>query len=135
MGSIRRRLIAALALAPSPVLAKVCDKERPNWDGTPVSAIGEAIVLFSTLPSLALIAATLIVLRYKSVWGGLAVVVAWTALVSIINSERINSLRKAAVDEGCIGPNTLFIAITIAICIAIVLYTAPRLSADKNGES
>jgi hypothetical protein len=115
-----------LAMFPLPVWAEVCDKERPNWDGVPATAFDEAISLFSTAPSLALLLATALVIRFRSQWGALAVFVLWTVLISIIAFADPTSIRIAAIDEGCIGPNTLFITAVVAICIGMILYTVPR---------
>lgn len=124
MGSLRRGLI--LAAAPTPALAEVCDKVRPNWTpGTPSTMLTEAIALFSTVPSLVLIVATLAALRFRSQWGGLAVVVGWTIWTSLAAFGRDSILEQAAA-EGCVGAPTLFIAAVAAICVGTVLYTLPR---------
>ena len=135
MGPIRRRLAAFITLLPTPALAEVCDKERPEWDGVAASALDGMLDLLATAPSLILIVASLLALRFKSVWGGLATVVGWTIWVSVINSPAAFPARAAAIEEGCIGSNTLFIALAIAICVGIVVYTAPRASLNKNGEN
>ena len=80
MGSLRRGLI--LALLPSAAWAEVCDKERPAWDGAPVTPVTEAVALFSSLPALVLICATLLALRFRHQWGGLIVVLLWSFLIS-----------------------------------------------------
>lgn len=134
MGPIRR-LAALLTLLPGAAFAEVCDQERPDWDGTPATAPDGLLDLLATAPSLFLIVATLLVLRFKSVWGGLATVVLWTIWVSVINSPAVFPTRAAAIEAGCIGPNTLFIALAVAICVGIVIYTAPRATLDKNGEN
>ena len=47
MGPLRGGLI--LNLMATPAWAEVCDKERPNWDGTPTTAMTEAIALYAAL--------------------------------------------------------------------------------------
>ncbi len=136
MGPIRRRLtLAFLTLIPTQAFAQACEAVRPGWDGEPVTALGEAIALFSTPPSLLLLIATAFVVRLKAMWGGLAVVVGWAAWISILDSPVVFPDNAAAAIEGCIGPDTLFIALAIAICALIVIFTSPRRAADKNGEN
>lgn len=124
MGSVRRGLI--LALLPGAASAEVCAQIRPDWDGTPMTATSEAIALFATLPSLALILATLAALRFRSQWGGLAVVVGWSLWTSILVFVGGRTLRPAAVAEGCMGSQTLFMVAVVAICVGTILYTLPR---------
>ncbi len=129
MGPLRGGLI--LSLLASPVWAEVCDKERPHWDGTPATAWTEAIALFASPLGLILLLATAFAVRWRSTWGGLAVTVGWTGFVTLILSHDPTGLREFAMAEGCIGPPTLFIALSIAICIATILYTAPRRPGDN----
>ncbi len=132
MGPVRRGLTAALALAlvPGALRAEVCDKVRPNWEpGTQTTAFNEALFLFSTLPSLILLAATALVLYFRHQWGALIVVVLWTGFVSILAfSGDPTGIEQMAVTEGCVGSPTLFIAAVAAICVAMIFYTAPRPS-------
>ena len=123
MGPLRRGLI--LCALPTPALAEVCDKIRPDWSGEPVSAVTEAIQLFATAPGLALIAASAFAIRFRSQWGGLAVVLLWTIYASVMTISNGVNLRAEALAEGCAGPSTLFVALISAICIGMILYTAP----------
>ena len=133
MGPLRGRLglATALLLCGSPAVAEVCDKERPDWDGLPASALSEAISLFGSPVGLVLLAATAFAIRFRSTWGGLAVTVCWTIFVSIVVQYDPTGIRQQAMKEGCLGEPTLFIAAAIAICIATILYTAPRKSGDN----
>lgn len=133
MGSLRRGLI--LALLPSAAWAEVCDKERPAWDGAPVTPVTEAVALFSSLPALVLICATLLALRFRHQWGGLIVVLLWSFLISAHVSLDPSGIKAAARDEGCLGDPILFIGLVIAICIATILYTAPLGSRPPHGEN
>ena len=136
MGPIRRRLIIGLfALVPSQATANGCATLRPNWDGAPSTAITEAIALFSTTPSIILLIATAAALRFKSTWGGLVTVVGWALWIYALASPTLFPDKAAATQEGCIGPDTLFIALVIAICVVIVLMTSPKRAADENGEN
>ncbi|MEP3917146.1 hypothetical protein [Ascidiaceihabitans sp.] len=126
MGSLRRGLI--LAALPTSALAEVCDKVRPHWvPGSPATAFTEMIALFGTPPSLVLLVATALVLRFRSKWGGLGVTVAWAAWVSVVSMVGAgDAVQQQATLEGCVGSPALFILAVAAICIATILYTSPR---------
>lgn len=130
MGPLRRGLI--LSLLPGPALAAVCDDARPNWDGVPVTAFAEAVSLLSTPPALILLVATALVVRFKNQWGGLVVVVLWTLFASLLTMFDPTGVREIATQEGCFGSPALFIAAVAAICVAMILYTAPRTPAGKT---
>lgn len=132
MGPLRRGLALALLLGPAPAWAEVCDKSRPNWDGTPASAVDEALFLFSTPASLVLLICTLVVIRFRHQWGALAVVVLWTLLVSVIAMADPTGLRVSEIAEGCAGSSTLFIALVAAICGGMILYTSRRPERPQN---
>lgn len=113
-------------LVPGAAMAEVCDKERPGWDGTATTMLDEAVSLAATVPSLVLILATALALRFRSAKGGLAVVVLWTAWVSVVAFVgNATPIRQAALQEGCIASPALFIGLVAAICVATILYTAP----------
>ncbi len=127
MGPLRGRLtLTAFALAPSPLWAAVCDQVRPNWTpGTEVGLIEETLLLFASPVSLLLLLGMALAIRLRHQWGALAVVVGWTAWISVIavgNSQ----VQAAARAEGCMGSPALFISLGAAICIATILFTRPR---------
>ena len=125
MGPVRRGLI--LAAFPLPALAETCKEIRPYWlPGSEATAWSEMIALFSTVPSLALLLASALCLRFRRQWGTLAVVVLWTAWISVVSMLPPSETQKTAIAEGCIGSPTLFIAAVAAICVGMILYTAPR---------
>ncbi len=135
MGPLRRGLILAapvLAALPNAAWAEVCDKIRPDWDGSPVSGLQEALQLALTAPVLALLIATGAALKFRSQWGGLAVFVLWTGYASLLS---FGSLRTEAQAEGCAGSPTLFIAAVAAICVATIIYTAPVKRGPPDGET
>lgn len=117
-----------LTALPGMAQAEVCSTLRPDWDGTPASALSEAFMLTASPLTLLLIGLTFLALRFRSQWGGVAVVVLWTGLVSIITMLDPTGTRTPAMAEGCIGSPTLFIAAVTAICVATIIYTAPRSS-------
>lgn len=119
-----------LACLPGAAWAEVCDKERPNWDGTGVTAFGEALTLFTTPVALVLLAFTLIALRFRSQWMGLGAVIGWAGFIALITTADPTGIRDFAINEGCIGSPTLFIAIVAAICVGTVIYTMPRNADD-----
>lgn len=116
---------------PTAAWAEVCDKVRPDWDGAPVSAVQELLNLGASLPVLVLLVASALVIRLRSQWGGLAVIVAWTVLASVVILRR-DAVMQLAAEEGCVGAPSLFVALVAAICVAIVIYTLPRLTADDT---
>jgi len=133
MGPIRRRLVwGAAMLCPAPAWAEVCAAQRPNWDGTTVTAWGEFLYLLQTPIVLILIIATALAVRFRSEWGGLVVVVGWSLSTFLATGwGDANALRTAAISEGCVGNATLFIVVAALVCIGVVLYTAP-LKRDKK---
>ncbi len=139
MGPVRGRLIAGSSVLASlfaaPAWAEVCDKARPNWDGAPVGAVGEAVSLFVSPAGLLLLALSLVALRFRFQWVGLAAVILWTIFITVITMADPTQMRVAAMAEGCVGPPTLFIALAAAICVAIVLWTKPRTQNDPPPEA
>ncbi|MEJ8561380.1 hypothetical protein QTO30_09230 [Yoonia sp. GPGPB17] len=133
MGPVRRRLIwAALLVTPAPAWAEVCDKERPNWSGDPVTAFGELIYLLQTPVVLLLIVATALAVRFRSEWGGLAVVVGWSLSTFLATGwGDFGDIRAAAMAEGCVGNSALFIVFAALVCVGVVLYTAPLKRDNK----
>ena len=129
MGPVRRGLILSAVLAALPVSAAaqdVCTTHRPNWDGMPVSALSEAILIFGSPAALILLLASVAVARFKWNWGALVVCVGWSALVSAFTFfDPTGGQRAAAAAEGCIGSPALFIAGAFAICIGLILYVGP----------
>ena len=88
------------------------------------------MTLSTTPVTLLLLAITLIALRFRNQWLGLAAVLGWTGFVALITTLDPTGVRNLAVAEGCIGPPTLFIAVVAAICIGTVIYTMPRKADD-----
>lgn len=136
MGSFRRGLIAAIAtLCPAQAWAEVCETLRPNWDGMPVSAIGEFLTILQTPVVLILIVATALAVRLRSEWGGLFVVVGWSLATYLATGWSSNqAIRAAAIDEGCIGNTSLFVVVAAVVCIGVVLYTAPLKRGNTSGD-
>ncbi|MFL4469800.1 hypothetical protein ACERZ8_07945 [Tateyamaria armeniaca] len=115
-----------VVLVPGIACAEVCDKERPDWDGDQVTALSEAMTLFATPFGLLLLAFTVLALRFRHQWMGLAAVLGWTAFITLITMADPTGLRADAMVEGCIGSPTLFIVAVAAICIGTVFYTMPH---------
>jgi hypothetical protein len=113
-----------LSLLPGAALAQVCSVQAPDWDGTPVTAVQEAITLGSSPAVLVLLLASALVIRFKHQWGALVVVLLWTALVSFLSMFAPDT-RALAMAEGCVGSPALFIGIIAAICVGMIFYTAP----------
>ncbi|WP_135505948.1 hypothetical protein [Roseovarius aestuariivivens] len=136
MGSVRGRLKPAqrvgsvgLVLLPGPAFAQSCADLRPGWDGAPVSALSEALLLFSTPLSLFLILATTLVLRFRSNWGALALAVGWSLQVWLVTFVLPSEAARA---EGCIGSPALFILAAAALAIGAVIYTGPPTKPNEQ---
>lgn len=134
MGPLRRGLI--LALLPSAAQAEVCDKIRPLWTpGTDATAWGELIALMGTPPSLVLLLLSALALRFRHEWGALIVVVLWTGWASLVVFYGGDAdIQAAALQEGCIGSPSLFIAAVAAISVAMIIYVAPPFGRGQNTE-
>jgi uncharacterized membrane protein YhdT len=125
-------ITTAALLLPTQATAEVCAAERPFWDGMPVSAIDEFLILLQTPIVLILILLTALAIRFRHEWAGLLVVVGWSlSTYLVIDWAGTDDVRKAAIEEGCIGNPAIFIVVAVAVCISVVLYTAP-LKRDKK---
>lgn len=115
-------------------MSDLCTNARPNWTGEVVSAWQEMIWLFASPAALILLIGTAFALRYKSQWGGLAVMVLWGMLGSYLSFPDYNPLRAQGQLDGCFGSPTLFLAVVTAICVATILYTAPFSWRETEGK-
>ena len=127
MGSLRRGLILATS-SPTVAMAGACDKVRPFWEpGAPATAWDELLGLMATPPSLVLIIASALAIRFRHQWGALAVMVLWTMWVSAVAFYGVDDeVQQLAIAEGCIGSPALFIGVVAAICVPMIIYTTPR---------
>lgn len=121
------RLIALLGLSVSPtvIFAEVCDKERPNWNGIPVTAAKEVVFLFTQPTQIILLAITVFVIyrRARISCGLLALV--WAAFIPSLLTRDLDDAIWEGFQEGCIGSADLSIGLSAAICI-VTLYAALR---------
>lgn len=130
MGPLRAGVIIA-----APRATPACDATRPDWDGTAVTAMDEALFLAATPAVLVLILASALAIRFRHQWGALAVVLGWTGVVSLIAMGDPTGQRVAQAAEGCLGSPSLFIAVVAAICVGMILYTTPRAADADAGRS
>lgn len=107
-------------------MEQVCTTLRPSWEGTPATAISEAILLLGAPVTLVLLAASLICIRFRSQWGALACVVAWSLYTAVLTMIDPGGMLAAGRSAGCVGSAALFIGAVAAICVAMILYTAPH---------
>jgi hypothetical protein len=125
--------LGAALLLPTPALAEVCSQERPSWDGLPVSALDEFLILMQTPIVLLLVLVTALVVRFRHEWGGLIVVVGWSlSTYLVIDWAGTDAVRNSAVAQGCIGNPSIFIVVAVMVCIGVVLYTAPLKRGKKE---
>jgi len=107
-------------------MSTTCTQIKPDWDGTPVTMLGETIALATTPMTLILLAGTLITLRSRHQLGTLILVVSWSFYVSFLTLLDPGNTFANARAEGCLGTPTLFIALVAAICVGMIFYTAPN---------
>lgn len=124
MGSLRRRLTATagLALLSGAAWAEVCDKERPGWDGVPVTIWSEPIYFFTSWFGLFILiaAAAAIVLRTPFVVSFVMLLSAAASVMLVVTgSTDPTALADQARAEGCVGPPHLSIALLTAISAAM----------------
>ncbi|NBZ89101.1 hypothetical protein [Stagnihabitans tardus] len=100
-----RRLPLLLLLLPSPLRAEVCDKEAPDWDGVPVTALSPVLDFWTSLPGLALAAVFLMALLvHRRAMTLLALAAGLLPLVWFYGLDDGANIRTAAIREGCAGP-------------------------------
>lgn len=142
LSRLSRAVYAAFALMvtmPTPALAGACEAERPFWvPGSPATALDEFVHLALSPASIILLLLTAIAVRFRSQWGGLAVLVLWSILVSVLAfgwgpQSRAEALQSARL-EGCLGSPVLFIGLVAVICLAMILYTTPQQRRDTSQE-
>ena len=128
MGSFRGRLTLTVAttLLASPALADVCDTDRPEWDGRPVTLLDEAVGLFQSPIPLFLLGALAVAILFRHAMGTAIVALLWSFFISMIVWPDATGQRSARIAEGCEAQPTLFIAASAALCFAAVIYTARR---------
>lgn len=119
MGPLRGGLI--LSLPASPALAEVCDKERPDWDGTPATQMSEALYLFTQPISLFLLAALATAVIARHAMGTAVAALLWGFYITALVWP--DTIAQAAIREGCQAAPSLYIAIASALCVAAVLFT------------
>lgn len=112
----------------------ICHRLRPDWDGAPSSALSETLALSLSPVPILLFLCTLLAFRFRHQWGALLVVVAWSLYVSFLTVFDTAGTLAAGRVEGCVGSPSLFIGLVAAICIAMILYTAPLEKRETNGD-
>lgn len=120
MGPLRGGLI--LSLFASPAFAAVCDTARPNWNGTPATAVSEALYLFMSPVSLFLIAALCVAVIFRHKMGATITVLLWSFYLSFVIFPDQTGGTAIAMQEGCIGSPTLYIALSAVLSIAAIAY-------------
>jgi len=122
------RLILLLALLPSAALAEVCDKERPDWNPAhgPATGLDELVFLFTSLPGLGMLGAiTLAALTGQKRY--FAITALFSALIGAaqwITVTAPDELTRAAISEGCVGPQTLPIAACAILTSTALVFLA-----------
>lgn len=98
-----------------------------------MTALSEFLWLLQTPIVLLLIIGTALAVRFRHEWGGLIVVVGWSLATFLITGwGSQDGATAAAMIEGCVGPSWLFIGMACALCIGVVVYTAPLKKRDTT---
>ncbi|WP_415921957.1 hypothetical protein [Tateyamaria sp. SN6-1] len=132
---MRGYLSSVCALTPGAAWAQACATARPGWDGAPANALTEAVALFTSPAGIFLLVLSVVALRFRHQWVGLAAVLLWTVFITAVTMADPTGQRADAVIEGCVGAPTLFIVVVAAICVGIVLWTKPRTQNDPPPEA
>ena len=113
-----RALLLSIFMLPSAALAEVCDKERPLWDGTPITAWSEAVILMTHPFQVILLAATLFAIWARARVVCFILALLWIGYIPLMLSRDLNDITWAAIREGCIGSTILFMGLCGAISMA-----------------
>ena len=124
MGPVRGRLTLAAAVLPTPALAKVCDKVRPDWNGVPSTVWDELQYQIMQPENVFLILLVLALASIPQLWTVfLALVVATLFGFLFIQPDPLflNDLQWEGYREGCIGDPLLWYAVWVAIGLALIV--------------
>ena len=116
------KLALVLALIATPALAEVCDKARPDWDGTPATLTSEAVMLFMSPIGLFLLGALAVAVVFRHAMGTALVALMWSFYITMLIWPDTSGIRDGMLSEGCAAPPTLFIAASALLCLAAVIY-------------
>lgn len=123
MGPVRRGLIAvAITLQASPAFAGACATHRPDWspqDG-PVSGLGEALHLMTSLPGLAMLGAFVLALTRGRPLDWLLASFLPVVVGAALAYGATGDMTLAMQHEGCAGPA----GPSVTICILLALVAA-----------
>ena len=97
---------------------------RPQWDGSKVSELQEALALSATLPSITLSLFALIALWRRYIWLSSLLLVGWLAWsFHILSIELFHDPYFTAQEVGCIGTSTTYLMIGFIVCICVLTIT------------
>lgn len=117
MGPLRRGLIATLA--PTTAWAEVCDKVRPNWDGTPQTVLDHTIWMLAHPSGLLVLGVFALALVLRRWWGWLlsGLVGLFISLLLILDEipTEMTYIHDLAQLEGCVGAPYLSLTLVAAI--------------------
>jgi hypothetical protein len=129
------RSAAFFWLLPTAALAEVCDKERPDWAPAlgPATGLDELVFLFTSLPGLGILGAfTLAVLTAQKRYFAITAVFATLVGAALwLTATAPDDLTRAAITEGCVGPQTLPIASCVVIAALSIAVLARLWLRDR----
>lgn len=119
MGSVRRQLVLGFVLLPNPVLAEVCDKVLPDWDGAQIDAIHEALGFWTSPAAIPFVAMVIAAIWMKS--RALVSLAITLGILTLLYKGGFGSdILDAARLEGCRGPLWLLTLTLLAPTILLL---------------
>jgi hypothetical protein len=105
---------------------QACATLRPGWDGTPATALSEALALLLSPMGLFVGAALAVAVLFRHALGVTLAAVIWAFFLYSLVGPDPGGIRAEAMAEGCMAPPTLFIGLSTAICALAVIYVFRR---------
>ncbi len=108
-----------LALLPNTAFAEVCDKERPGWDGTPVTMFEEPLGQLSNPFKATFVGGSIfLILRGRRIPILLGILVISVYSLVFLDPLYLDDVKWAAKREGCLGNEELWWA-TLAMIFVL----------------
>ncbi len=114
-------LVLGAYVLPTPAVAEVCDKTRPSWNGTAATVLSEALYLLTTPFGLATCGLFLLAILTRSTsWLVISTLSSGGIAIMFYVRDRVedpSNANQLALQEGCVGPTTLAVAICLGFCV------------------
>lgn len=114
----------SLALIPQALIAEVCDKEQPLWDGNgPVTVLTDPFWTVTNPFVACLVFLAAIALWNRNRWWTIPLSILWLLVTAALTTNlniATDPIAQAARREGCIGPPHLSIALSGLLTLALI---------------